>query len=176
VSKRPVTVRKVQIYAHPPQRVWVALTDARAIAEWMMPNDFKPVVGHEFTLRIDPVPVPGALTHAACVVLEVEDGRRLSYSLRNLSVKNARQRDVVQTITFTLEAAGEGTRLTLVHEGLEGLGPWNRWMQKLGWTGVFKSLGKVIDNVGADGAFAPGAIPRDKRCYKTRTLTDELVY
>jgi uncharacterized protein YndB with AHSA1/START domain len=176
VSKAPVTVRKEQVYAHPPEHVWVALTDPRAIAEWMMPNDFKPVVGHKFTLKVDPVPIPGALTHAACEVLEVDRPRRLSYSMRDLSLKDPRQREVVQKITFTLEPAGAGTRLTLLHEGLEGLGFWNQWMQRLGWSGVLKNLGKVAENAGADGTFAPGAIPQEKRCYKTRTLTDELVY
>lgn len=176
MSKRPVTVRKEQVYSHPPERVWVALIDPHAIAEWMMPNDFQPVVGHKFTIKVDPVAIPGALTHAACEVLQVEPPRRLSYSLRDLSLKDPRQREVVQTITFTLDPAPEGTRLTLVHEGLEGLGLWNRLMAKFGWAGVFKPLGRVLDNVSAVGTFTPGAIPREKRCYKTRTLTDELVY
>jgi uncharacterized protein YndB with AHSA1/START domain len=28
------------VYAHPPGRVWRALTDSAALADWLMPNDF----------------------------------------------------------------------------------------------------------------------------------------
>ncbi len=44
------------IYKHSPQRVWRALTDSAAIARWLMPNDFQPVVGHKFQLRTKPRP------------------------------------------------------------------------------------------------------------------------
>jgi uncharacterized protein YndB with AHSA1/START domain len=33
----------------PPGRVWQALTDPALLARWLMPTDFKPVVGHAFT-------------------------------------------------------------------------------------------------------------------------------
>ena len=38
-------------YPHPIERVWRALTDAKALGRWLMPNDFVPQVGHEFTFR-----------------------------------------------------------------------------------------------------------------------------
>ena len=31
----PITIRKERFYPHPPEVVWVALTDARALAEWL---------------------------------------------------------------------------------------------------------------------------------------------
>jgi Activator of Hsp90 ATPase homolog 1-like protein len=43
------------VYTHPPGRVWRALTDSAALADWLMPNDFLPRVGHRFTFTLEPV-------------------------------------------------------------------------------------------------------------------------
>ena len=42
------------VYPHPVDRVWAALTSSEALAAWLMPNDFQPVVGHRFTFRTKP--------------------------------------------------------------------------------------------------------------------------
>jgi uncharacterized protein YndB with AHSA1/START domain len=39
---------------HPPEKVWRALTESPLIEEWLMTNDFQPVVGHRFTFRATP--------------------------------------------------------------------------------------------------------------------------
>ena len=31
---------------HPPEKIWRALTQPHLIEEWLMKNDFAPVVGH----------------------------------------------------------------------------------------------------------------------------------
>ena len=36
--------------AYPPEKIWRALTQPHLIAEWLMRNDFAPVVGHRFDL------------------------------------------------------------------------------------------------------------------------------
>ena len=41
---------------HPPEKLWRALTQPHLIAEWLMKNDFQPVIGHRFRLRNDPQP------------------------------------------------------------------------------------------------------------------------
>ena len=33
---------------HPPEKIWRALTQPHLIEEWLMKNDFKPVVGPRF--------------------------------------------------------------------------------------------------------------------------------
>ncbi len=168
-------------YEHPPQAVWLALTDARALAEWMMPNDFpaEPSVGDEFTLMCDPIPMRGALTHARCRVLECEPNRRLSYSLLDVIEKEKGRNAPETVVTYALEALGDGgTRLTLTHSGLDRLGLWTRLMAKVGWMGVFKQLGKVLANVSpsvsGEVGFTPGAVPLEKRCYKVKTIPTEL--
>jgi uncharacterized protein YndB with AHSA1/START domain len=37
----------------PPEKIWRALTHPHLIEEWLMKNDFKPEVGHHFSLRMD---------------------------------------------------------------------------------------------------------------------------
>lgn len=38
---------------HPPEKIWRALTQPHLIEEWLMKNDFAPVVDHRFNLRAD---------------------------------------------------------------------------------------------------------------------------
>ena len=38
-TNRTITIRKERFYPHPPESVWVALTDPRALAEWFEPNE-----------------------------------------------------------------------------------------------------------------------------------------
>jgi uncharacterized protein YndB with AHSA1/START domain len=65
-------------YPHPQERVWQAITDSRALAAWLMPNDFEPVVGHRFTFRTEPAPGFDGIVH--CEVLRVEPPRLLSFT------------------------------------------------------------------------------------------------
>ena len=41
---------------HPPEKIWRALTEGQLIEQWLMKNDFQPVVGHRFQFRSTPVP------------------------------------------------------------------------------------------------------------------------
>ncbi len=38
-------------YPYPPERVWQVLTNRRALAAWLMENDFEPRVGHKFQFQ-----------------------------------------------------------------------------------------------------------------------------
>ena len=58
MTKKPRTVRKEVFLPHPPEDVWLALTDPQALAEWLMPNNFEPVAGHKFRFHVDPMPGP----------------------------------------------------------------------------------------------------------------------
>jgi uncharacterized protein YndB with AHSA1/START domain len=41
---------------HPPEKIWRALTQGPLIEEWLMQNDFQPVVGHSFNFRATLMP------------------------------------------------------------------------------------------------------------------------
>ena len=61
---------------YPPEKIWRALTQPHLIAEWLMKNDFKPVVDHHFNLR----PQPNWNGVIDCQVLVVEPNKTLSYT------------------------------------------------------------------------------------------------
>src|SRR5262249_50929259 len=88
--------------AHPPEKIWRALTQPHLIQEWLMQNDFKPVVGHRFDLRAD----WGAV---GCQVLEVEPHRTLSYSWAAYGLESV--------VTWTLTPTGAGTHLRMEQSG-----------------------------------------------------------
>ncbi len=58
--------------AHSPEKIWRALTQPHLIEEWLMKNDFEPVVDRKFNLRGD----WGAVD---CQVLKIQPLRTLSY-------------------------------------------------------------------------------------------------
>ena len=160
------TLRKQAYYPHPPEAVWIALTDPQALAEWLMPNNFKPVVGHRFRFHVDPM--PGFSGISECEVLEVEAPRRLVYTWQSIPKREGAPRPEPMRLEWTLEAAREGTILTLEQTGLEALSLWWRVSMTMGWNRMIRRLlPKVLSHV-QNGTFSPGAITR--RDYGTRTV------
>jgi uncharacterized protein YndB with AHSA1/START domain len=87
---------------YPPEKLWRALTEPHLIAEWLMQNDFQPVVDHRFNLRAD----WGAVD---CRVLAVEPHRMLSYTWAAFGLESV--------VTWTLTPSGGGTHLRLEQSG-----------------------------------------------------------
>lgn len=54
-SEKRAIVVEYQLSA-PPRKVWRALTEAKLLESWLMPNDIQPEVGHRFTFRTAPAP------------------------------------------------------------------------------------------------------------------------
>ena len=97
-------------YPHPPERVWEAITDSAALAEWLMPNDFQPKLGHRFQFRTKPQPGFDGIVN--CEVIELDPPRRLAYTWKGGPL------DTVVTITLTPHEGG--TKLILEHRGFRG--------------------------------------------------------
>ena len=92
---------------HPPEKIWRALTQSPLIEEWLMTNDFQPVVGHRFNFRA--TPAPGWNGVIECEVMAVEPPSRLSYSWGTLGTKSA--------VTWTLTPTQGGTHLRMEQTG-----------------------------------------------------------
>ena len=106
-------------YPHPPSLVWRALTTSELLADWLMPNDFVPEVGHSFTFRTDPG--PGFDGVVRCEVLELvapTDGAagRLVFSWAGGPI------DTV--VRFDVEETNNGTRLRVTQTGFRGVKAW----------------------------------------------------
>jgi len=102
-----------RLMPHPPEKVWRALTQAPLLEQWLMKNDFQPIVGRRFNFRADPIPHWNGVTD--CEVLAVEPNRRLSYSW-NASGDEAAT-GITTTVTWTLTPTEGGTHLRLEQSG-----------------------------------------------------------
>ena len=115
--------------AFPPEKLWRALTQPHLIEEWLMKNDFTPVVGHSFNLRGD----WGAVD---CKVLTVEPNKTLSYTWGAMGLESV--------VTWTLTPTPAGTHLRMEQSGF---GPdQQRAYQgaRFGWQKFFTELERVV--------------------------------
>ena len=94
---------------HPPEKVWRALTQGALIEEWLMKNDFQPVVGHKFNFRATPMPHWNGVVD--CQVLAIEPNKRLSYSWNASGEEAAGGLKTVVTWTLTPTKAGVLVRM-----------------------------------------------------------------
>jgi uncharacterized protein YndB with AHSA1/START domain len=106
--KRDLTF--TETYPYPIERVWRALTDSASISDWLMPNDFKPMLGHKFQFQTKPA--PGFDGIVDCEVIELTPPTRLAFSWKGGGI------DTIAT--FTLTSVPEGTHLRLEHTGFSG--------------------------------------------------------
>src|SRR5215470_1713403 len=117
---------------HPPEKIWRALTQPHLIEEWLMQNDFKPVVDHRFNLRAD----WGAVD---CRVLAVEPNRTLSYTWAAYGLESV--------VTWTLTPTSTGTRLRMEQSGFRPDEQQAYRGANAGWHGHFAALEKVLGRI-----------------------------
>ena len=121
---------------HPPEKIWRALTQPHLMEEWLMKNDFKPVVGHSFNLRGD---WGGVLD---CEVLAIEPNKVLSYTW------NFRHDDAAfnlrSVVTFTLTPTSKGTRLRVEQSGFQPSQKQAYGGAHAGWRQFLEKLEQVL--------------------------------
>jgi uncharacterized protein YndB with AHSA1/START domain len=96
---------------HPQGKIWRALTEGPLLEQWMMKNDFKPVVGHKFQFRADPMPNWNGIVD--CEVLTVDPIESLSY---NWGVGDAAA-GLQWVVLWTLTPTANGTHLRMEQSG-----------------------------------------------------------
>ena len=122
--------------AHPPEKLWRALTQPHLIEEWLMKNDFKLAVGHRFNLRGD---WGGVLD---CEVLEVEPNETLTYSWNFKHDDPAY--DLESVVTFTLTATPTGTHLRMEQSGFRPDQKQAFGGAHAGWNQFFAKLDEIL--------------------------------
>jgi uncharacterized protein YndB with AHSA1/START domain len=128
------TVVIERVFPQAPEKVWRALTENQLIAQWLMKNDFEPVVGRKFQLRADPVPNWNGIID--CEVLAIDPPKRVSYSWGTMGMESV--------VLFTLTPAEDGTHVRMEHSGF---GPDNDAAYKgatYGWQNFLGKLEKVV--------------------------------
>src|SRR4030095_12093202 len=86
-----------------------ALTQGPLLEEWLMKNDFEPVVGHKFHFRATPMPHWNGVTQGK--VLVVEPCRCLSYTWNASGEEAAGGLKTIVTWTLTPTKAGTHVRM-----------------------------------------------------------------
>lgn len=131
------TMRLERVFPFAQDRVWRAISTGALMADWLLPNDFAPVVGHEFTLQSPTF--PGWDGKIAARVLVVEPPRQLAYTWVALGV------DTV--VTLTLAAVPGGTRLVVEQAGFAEDRPQNLMGARQGWGNFLDRLGRQLEGV-----------------------------
>jgi uncharacterized protein YndB with AHSA1/START domain len=114
---------------YPPERIWRALSQPHLIEEWLMKNDFTPVVGHRFNLRADWGTV-------VCQVLAVEPNKTLSYTWCAYGLESV--------VTWTLTPTSTGTHLRMEQSGFRPDQQQAYHGAKAGWPRFFAALEQVL--------------------------------
>jgi uncharacterized protein YndB with AHSA1/START domain len=119
---------------HPPEKIWRALTEGPLIEEWLMTNDFQPVVGHRFSFRAMPVGNWNGVIESE--VLVVEPHVRLVYSWGALGLESA--------VTWTLTPTDSGTHVRMEQTGFPSEEGANYKGAKYGWQKFIGNMERVV--------------------------------
>jgi uncharacterized protein YndB with AHSA1/START domain len=131
-------------FPHPPATVWEYLTNPELMAQWLMKNNFEPVVGHEFQFRTGPVPSLNFDGVMYCKVLDIDPFKQLSYTW-NCGPGEGKI-TLESVVTWELVAKDNGTELFLDHRGFnkeENLDLYHGLMQ--GWVVKLQNIEKLLN-------------------------------
>lgn len=119
-------------FPFPAEKIWRALTQPHLLEEWLMKNDFAPVLDHEFSFRAEWGAVEGR-------VLEIEPQRKLSYTWGDHNLRS--------TVTWTLAPTHTGTLLRMEQTGFRRDQP--RYFQgaKAGWPRFLAALEELLARI-----------------------------
>ncbi|MNW41441.1 hypothetical protein D3C74_185780 [compost metagenome] len=93
-------IRHSIIINAPITKVWTAVSTSEGLSAWFMPNDLKPVEGHEFIIQAGP------FGQSPCKVTLVDPPNRLSFNWGK-----------DWTLTFELVEQEGKTEVTVIHGG-----------------------------------------------------------
>lgn len=139
VETRTLVVERV--FSHAPEKLWRALTESPFIAQWLLKNDFEPVVGHKFQFRREPMPNWNGIID--CEVLVVDPLKRLSYSWGSMGLGTV--------VLWTLTPVAGGTHLRMEQSGFGPHQQANYHGAKYGWKNFFDGLERVLGGGQEDG-------------------------
>jgi uncharacterized protein YndB with AHSA1/START domain len=131
-STATLTVVVEREMPHAPEKIWRALTQPHLIGEWLMKNDFKPLVDHRFNLRAD----WGAVD---CQVLAVEPNTTLSYTWAAFGLESV--------VTWTLTPTSTGTNVRMEQSGFRPDQQQAYHGAKAGWPRFFAGLEQLLARI-----------------------------
>jgi uncharacterized protein YndB with AHSA1/START domain len=115
--------------AFPPEKIWRALTQPHLIQEWLMKNDFKPVVDQKFRLS-------AGWGSVDCQVLTLEPNKSLSYTWDAMGLASV--------VTWTLTPTSRGTHLRMEQAGFRPDQQQAYQGANFGWQKFIAALEQVV--------------------------------
>jgi uncharacterized protein YndB with AHSA1/START domain len=115
--------------AHPPEKVWRALTQPHLMSEWLMKNDFALAMNQRFSLS-------AGWGQVECQVLSIEPNRKLSYTWSASGLESV--------VVWTLTPSGDGTRLRMEQTGFLPEQRQAYLGARSGWPRFFARLEQVL--------------------------------
>lgn len=143
-SKMKKEIQHTLFFNQPPQEVWNYLTKTELLAEWLMTNDFKPVVGHKFQFRSNTTTDCGNEGVAYCQVLQIIPCKLLSYSWKGGT--GTGEMTVDSIVTWTLSEKNGGTELLLRHNGFTLLEDYISHAE--GWNRIVSRIMQLLNKEG----------------------------
>jgi len=135
-------------YAAPPERVWQAWTDAKALKQWWAPSKDEPCSLAEVDVRVGGRfricfgGADGNEHECAGVYKEVVKPRKLVFTWSWPRTTPER----VSLVTILFNAKGRGTEVVFRHEGL--FNEKVRDDHRQGWSGLLEGLAAYLDRSG----------------------------
>jgi uncharacterized protein YndB with AHSA1/START domain len=130
-------------FPHSPETVWDYLTKSELMEQWLMKNDFQPIVGLDFQFRTNPIPSLDFDGVFYCKVLEVVAFKRLSYSWK--CGPGGGEITLDSIVVWKLQSKDKGTEVFLEHSGFarkENLSFFDGLNQ--GWVEKLENIAKLL--------------------------------
>jgi uncharacterized protein YndB with AHSA1/START domain len=130
-------------FPHPIEIVWDYLTKPELLSQWLMENNIRPIVGHEFQFRAKPAPSIDFDGICYCKILEVLPYKQLSYSWKCSPTDGGHKIDTV--VLWTLVPKDNGTELNLHQTGFKEIE--NNLFYMAMDNGWAKNMEKLLQNL-----------------------------
>jgi len=114
-ATKPDTLSKTIFLAATPDIVWQYLTEKDELAQWFHPAENDLSAGQEYALIKEDKPGAQRLCWGEVLSMNPPESMVWTFTVGPLN-------GAMTTVTWTLEAYDNGTRLTLLHEGIADAG------------------------------------------------------
>jgi uncharacterized protein YndB with AHSA1/START domain len=129
--------------AHPPEKVWRALTDAPLIEQWLMKSDFVARLGARFSFQAKPMGDWDGIVY--CEITRFEPPQCLAYTWKGGAATNSGYGSLLDTVVeWTLTPEPDGTRLRMEHSGFQPHNATAHDAMSGGWRQVIERLEALL--------------------------------
>jgi uncharacterized protein YndB with AHSA1/START domain len=138
------TIKHQFFFPNSPEAVWEYLTNAELMKQWLMPNDFQPILGYDFQFTTKPIPSLQLDGIFNCKVVEIVPLKKLSYSWKGGSGNGEISLDTL--VMWTLVPKDNGTELQLVHSGFKEIENFNIYTgMTSGWIQNIQKIANLLN-------------------------------